>query len=285
MRVAPGPRHLYNARAWAVMGAWPPFPGPAMPHSPDSTPSSTKRQLVAHQLEREIASGAWPESSRLPTEHQLAERFGVGRQTIRFALADLAARGLVKSRQGVGSVVLRQSAVPEYSQSLESIRALASYARNTTVRVLRMDDQVLGAALAAQIGVAPGETWCQSQALRYAAGQVLPMALTSVWVPLASRKAMLAANRSALPVFLEIQKARGHLIDKVHQVLGAHRTQKHEAGLLECALREPMLRIQRWYYAADGSVMEMSDTLHPQSRFQYAMTLRYSGTLADAAAS
>ncbi len=257
----------------------------AMPTSLNSTPASTKRQHVAQQLEREIASGAWSENSLLPTEHQLAARFGVGRQTVRFALADLAGRGLVKSHQGIGSVVLRQAPIPEYSQSLESIRALASYARNTKVRVLRMEDQVLDAALAAQIGAAPGETWCQSQALRYAAAQHLPMALTSVWVPLASRNAMLAANRSALPVFLEIQRAHGHMIDRVHQLLGAHRVQKQEAALLECALREPILRIQRWYYAADGSVMEMSDSLHPQSRFQYAMTLRYSGTLADTAAS
>lgn len=90
------------------------------------------------------------------------------------------------------------------------------------------------------------------------------MALTSVWVPLASRKAMLAANRSAIPVFMEIQKAHGHLIAKVHQLLGAHRLQKQQAALLECALREPVLRIQRWYYTADGRLMEMSDSLHPQ---------------------
>lgn len=252
-----------------------------MPTSLKSPPVPTKRHHVAQQLEREIAAGVWPENSKLPTEHQLAERFEVGRQTIRFALADLAARGLIKSHQGIGSVVLRQSAIPEYTQSLESIRALASYARNTTMRMLHMQDQVLDAAQAAQIGVAPGETWCHSQALRYAAGQQAPMALTSVWVPLASRKAMLAANRSAIPVFMEIQKAHGHLIDKVHQLLGAHRLQKQQAALLECALREPVLRIQRWYYTADGRVMEMSDSLHPQSRFQYAMTLRYSGTLAD----
>ena len=37
-----------------------------------------------------------------------------------------------------------------------------------------------------------------------------------------------------------------------------------------------MLRIQRWYYTADGTLLTMTETLHPPSRFQYAMTLRHS---------
>lgn len=256
-----------------------------MPSTRRTPPAPTKRSLVAQQLEREIAEGRWPPGARLPAEAALVERFGVSRQTVRLALADLAARGLVKAHHGVGSQVLRQDAVPEYSQSLESIRALVSYARNTTVRVLRMEERALDAALAAQIGAPAGETWCHAQTLRFAAGQAAPMGLASVWVPLASRQAMLVANRSGLPVFMEIQKAHGRLIDKVHQVLGAHLPRKEDARLLQCSPREPVLRIQRWYHAGDGSLLEMSDSLHPQSRFQYAMTLRHSGTVPPAPSS
>lgn len=255
-----------------------------MPSPRRTATAPTKRSQLAQQLEREIAEGRWPTGTQLPAELKLAERFGVSRQTVRLALSDLAGRGLVRAHQGVGSLVLRQDAVPEYSQSLESIRALVSYARNTRVRVLRMEEQLLDAALAAQIGAQAGETWCHAQTLRYAAGQAAPMGLASVWVPLASRKAMLAANRSGLPVFMEIQKARGSMVDKVHQVLGAHLPRKDDARLLQCSQREPVLRIRRWYYAGDGSLLEMSDSLHPQSRFQYAMTLRHSGTVSPTSA-
>jgi DNA-binding GntR family transcriptional regulator len=234
--------------------------------------------MVARALEEQIAQGQWAPGSRLPTEAELVALFGVSRQTLRYALSDLAARGLVRSHQGLGSVVLRQSAAPEYSQSLESINELVYYARNTTEKVIRTEDVILSAELAAMIGAMAGQRWCHALTQRTAAGQTAPMALSSVWVPAESRQAMQAARKSGLPVFLEIQKASGRMIGKVHQVLGASLPGKAQAKLLKCGLHEPLLRIQRWYYGADETLIEMSDTLHPPSRFQYAMTLRHSAT-------
>lgn len=245
---------------------------------PSASPAAvTRRAQVVAVLEREIAAGQWPAGERLPAETRLAARFGVSRQTVRQALAELASRGLLRSRQGVGSTVLRQAAVPEFSQSLESIRALVSYARGTRVQLLQMEERALDAAQARLIGAAPGDIWCHSATLRFAADQDLPMGLSSVWVPRSSRQAMLAAHASGLPVFMEIQQASGQLIDQVLQVLGAALPRREQARLLQCGQREPLLRIQRWYRAADGQLLEMSDTLHPQTRFQYAMLLRHSG--------
>lgn len=60
---------------------------------------------VADTLATEIANGQRRPGDRLPSEADLAARFGVHRHTVRRAVADLSARGLVQSRQGSGVYV------------------------------------------------------------------------------------------------------------------------------------------------------------------------------------
>jgi GntR family transcriptional regulator len=235
----------------------------------------SKRRYVAEVLETEISDGIWPLRSVLPSEMQLVMRFEVSRQTIRSAMTSLQAKGLIATRQGLGSIVLRQFSSPEYSQSLESINALAYFARHTVVSVVSVEDVVLTQDLAVKVGGKIGTTWSKATTLRAASQDMPPMGVSSVWVPVANRQAIQVSRKSGMPVFLEIQKANKQMVSEVKQVLGASMPDKLQARLLQCEPREPMLRIQRWYYAADATLLEMSETLHPPSRFQYLMTLRH----------
>jgi GntR family phosphonate transport system transcriptional regulator len=62
-------------------------------------------RLIADELRREIVSGARPPGGKLPPEGELAERFGVHRNTVRQAVAALAAEHLVVARRGSGTFV------------------------------------------------------------------------------------------------------------------------------------------------------------------------------------
>jgi GntR family phosphonate transport system transcriptional regulator len=62
-------------------------------------------RLIAEELRSEIVSGSKAPGTRLPAEGELAERFGVHRNTVRQAVAALAAEHLVVSRRGSGTFV------------------------------------------------------------------------------------------------------------------------------------------------------------------------------------
>src|SRR6202167_5750073 len=62
-------------------------------------------RLIAEELRRDIVGGAQAPGTRLPSEGELAERFGVHRNTVRQAVAALAAEHLVVSRRGSGTFV------------------------------------------------------------------------------------------------------------------------------------------------------------------------------------
>lgn len=64
-------------------------------------------QAVVEQLERRITSGDTPVGSKLPTESELCEAFGVSRTVVREAITYLKSLGLVETRRGVGTTVIR----------------------------------------------------------------------------------------------------------------------------------------------------------------------------------
>ncbi|WP_332814142.1 FadR/GntR family transcriptional regulator [Ramlibacter sp.] len=64
-------------------------------------------RVYEHILER-LVSGAFPVGARIPTELELGQRLGVSRPVVRDALQRMRDEGLLVSRQGSGTVVLRR---------------------------------------------------------------------------------------------------------------------------------------------------------------------------------
>ncbi|TCO73037.1 phosphonate metabolism transcriptional regulator PhnF [Rhodovulum euryhalinum] len=60
---------------------------------------------IAATLTGEIGAGRYRPGDKLPTEAELARRFGVNRHTLRRALAALAGDGLIHTRRGAGVYV------------------------------------------------------------------------------------------------------------------------------------------------------------------------------------
>jgi DNA-binding FadR family transcriptional regulator len=58
---------------------------------------------IAAEIGREIVEGRIASGEKLPTEHLLAQTFGVSRSVVREAIAQLRNEGLVETRQGVGA--------------------------------------------------------------------------------------------------------------------------------------------------------------------------------------
>ena len=64
-----------------------------------------KQHSVEQKLIQALLKGRWKLFERLPAERQLAGEFGVNRATLRAAIIALAARGILETRHGSGTVV------------------------------------------------------------------------------------------------------------------------------------------------------------------------------------
>lgn len=103
-----------------------------------------KYQQMADALRNDILDGVYQKRMLLPTEQLLSHQFGVSRQTVRQALALLAAEGLIERRQGSGSHILQPPEAPASPQ--RTVAVVTTYISNYIFpSILREIETVLSA--------------------------------------------------------------------------------------------------------------------------------------------
>lgn len=68
-------------------------------------------EQVGDKIKSYIITGVWPIGTKIPSESELAEMFGVNRLTVRMALQKLNTLGIVQTRAGEGTYVIEFSFV------------------------------------------------------------------------------------------------------------------------------------------------------------------------------
>src|SRR6266542_1917843 len=137
---------------------------------------------VVDALRQDIVGGRHAVGDRLPTEDVLCRRFGVSRHTVREALRALREEGLVASRQGAGTTVVRRAARPLYTYSVSSIEELLQYATEARYAVDKAGIIVADQALADRLGCAVGQRWLRVEGFRYTESELDPICWTEVFV-------------------------------------------------------------------------------------------------------
>jgi DNA-binding GntR family transcriptional regulator len=237
----------------------------------DGTPLN--RQVV-DTLRREIEAGEPAVGERLATEEALCQRFGVSRHTIRDALRKLREEGLVSSRQGAGTTVIRRGSQPLYVQSVSSVEELLQYATEARYEVDKSGMVVADAALARRLGGSPGQRWLRVEGFRYVTGQDEPICWTEVFVLADYAGVGLRIGRRAGPIYSWIEEMYGVRIAEVEQVLRAEPMPDAIGERLGAADGATAICIRRAYRLADRRLVEVAFNLHRSDRFTYVVTLQ-----------
>ena len=92
--------------------------------------SSPLYHQLMQRISADIERGFYPTGSRIPPEHELEQLYQVSRVTVRRALAELTAKGLLERKQGKGTFV----SVPSGSLQLKSLHSFHDSCRINGVR-------------------------------------------------------------------------------------------------------------------------------------------------------
>jgi DNA-binding GntR family transcriptional regulator len=231
---------------------------------------------VVQTLKQEIVNGVYPVDSQLPTENALQARFGVSRHTVREAVRELRDAGLVASRQGFGTTVLRPGSPRPYLHEVASINALIELANATRYDVRTSEIVFADAVLAERLGGAAGSKWLRVEGYRYSPDDRRAVCWTEVCVHGAfAGIARLLARRTG-PIYLLIEDLYGETVAEVEQSIRASEAPDGAAAELAIKARGPVIEVQRRYRMTSGVVGIVARNLYPIDRFHLSMTLRRS---------
>lgn len=225
----------------------------------------------------EIVAGALRVGDRLPTEDELCRQYAVSRHTVRSALRDLADDGLIASRQGSRSVVLKQSPPGTYTSTVSSLDELLHYATEVHYEVAKSGMVVADSALASRLGTQPGQRWLRVEGTRGRSEQPDPVCWTEVFVHADYAGIGLLIGRRAGTIYSWIEEMYGVRIGEVRQVLSVEPMGADAAAALGGEPGSMAVAIRRSYYLEDGTLVEVAFNQHPADRFRYEVTLRKRG--------
>jgi GntR family transcriptional regulator len=194
------------------------------------------------RLEADIATGRLSPGERLAPERQLGARLDVARNTLRRALADLAARGLIEARDRSGWFVNGRGVTIETisgPQGLTDWAAVHGLAVSSKVIVARVREAEEAEARALQIPVA--SQIFELERVRVVEGA--PLSLDrSILVPHVAA-AIAALDFSARSLYQTLRAERGIEPSRAECLLRAITTDRRTADLLGLTEGDPLLEL------------------------------------------
>jgi GntR family phosphonate transport system transcriptional regulator len=146
---------------------------------------------IANTLQTEIAQELYRPGDKLPTEAELADRFGVNRHTVRQGLANLAEAGIVHARRGSGVFVAARPTDYALGQRVRFHQNVTASGRTPSRRITRLETRPASVAEAAALGLASGDVVHVIDGISLADGQ--PLAIFSSTFPAARLPELLTA--------------------------------------------------------------------------------------------
>lgn len=226
---------------------------------------------ITEALEAEITSGQRRPGDKLPTEAELASRFGVNRHTVRRALADLAARGRVHARRGSG-VFVQEGRPVDYpiGRRTRLSRNLAAAGREAGRHILSAETRRASLAEAEALVLTPGSAVHVVEGISLADG--VPLALFRSVLPAERFPDMLATLREETSVTVALRRHGVEDYTRADTRLTAKRATATMA--LHLGLREgdPILRTVSVNVDGDGRPVEYGHTWFAGDRVTLTVT-------------
>lgn len=227
---------------------------------------------VMELLEETIRSGQFLPERPLPSEADLARRFGLSRMTVRRALALLAEKGLVFTRQGKGTFVA-QPRLANVSFRLEELPEFAlNRGMSTSSRLLEANVLRAPAAVAAVLQVPPTARVLYIRRLFLADNE--PLACDRKYLPYEKGKPYLEAEIEYLPLHQIVNRHSDVLPVSNEVTIRAVSVDEDDARVLGVSPGDPAFQIEETLLAVGGKPVAWGKTVCRGDRYQLTAPAR-----------
>ena len=213
-------------------------------------------QDVALRLRQAISDGTYPPGSRLPSEHELAQHFGVARSTVRHALTVLGEDGLIASHQGARRTVLAEPRLQNFGELRSFSRWARSIGAEPTGRVDQLERRAATEVQARELGLSPGDPLVYVVRVRLLDGVPVMIERTAYVERAGMLLTLVDLERESISERLE---EHGILFAHAEHTIDAVNASPDDARLLEIEPGLALLRERRRATDPQGRALEWSE--------------------------
>ena len=231
-------------------------------------------------LREQLGEGRF--SAGLPGELALVEKFGVARVTVRRALQQLAAEGLITRQPGRGTHPVERDAaaaaraVPPRTQLTGLLENIVSMSLNTTVKVLDVDTVAASRAVAAALGLTPGDR--VQKAVRVRSTREGPLSHITTYVPADVARRFGRRELARKPILLLLEES-GVKVGRAEQSISARLADAEVADRLQVAVGSALLAVRRVIFDEQERPVQWLHGLYRPDRYEYQMQLSRVGAI------
>jgi GntR family transcriptional regulator len=226
---------------------------------------------IRDDLRMRITVGEWAAGDRLPSETDLAARYGVARMTVRQAIGALAGEGVVVRRQGLGTFAAERLPTRRVGALLSFTEEMRSQGRDVESRLIKAAVEQPTDLAREALQLAAYAATVTIQRVRIVDGR--PIAVQHSWLPCARFAGLDAEPLLEDSLYATIEGRYGVRIMRARQVFAAAAVAGgSEADLLELKPGSPVLRITRTTYDGANCAVEFATSaMRPESPIETMM--------------
>ncbi len=231
-------------------------------------------------LREQLAEGRFV--AGVPGEMHLMKEFGVARVTVRRALEQLVAEGLISRTPGRGTVALKAPApaaaraAPQRAHLTGLLENIVNMGLRTSVKVLACELMAAPEAVAVRLGLAAGEP--VQKAVRVRSSREGPLSHITTYVP-QRHAARIGRRELARKPLLMLLEDAGVEIGRAEQSISARLADATVARCLGVEVGSALLAVQRLVFGVDDRPVQWLQGLYRPDRYRYEMQLSRVGAI------
>jgi GntR family transcriptional regulator, N-acetylglucosamine utilization regulator len=220
-------------------------------------------------LKAALDAGEWRAGDRLPTERDMAARYGCSLITIRRALSELVREGRVERTRGRGTFVLAPRIDVDFSGSLSFSEELRLQGLEPQTRLVASRPEAAGEGVAQALGLEVGAPTLYIERLRIGAGE--PLLLEGVHLAAERFPGLLAADLEHASLYDLLASRYGTHVARAREWLTPILPPSRVAELLGQDRHRPVLLIEGIAFDADDVPVEYGRSYVRGDRSRYAI--------------
>lgn len=204
-----------------------------------------------------IESGEYPPGTCIPSEHTLAQTYGIHRLSVRSAISALIYEGLLKSVQGKGVFVLAEKVERDLDTLGGFKQTMLERNKTPSTRILIKARREAGRYYADLLGIDPADSLYYIR--RICSGDGVPMSLEEIYIP-CDRLPNLGDIDLGIFSIYDIYEFSGIRLSRTDQTLDLTRLDAADAKLLELDADAAVMKFQGVSYDQQGRAVEFART-------------------------